>query len=169
MRALGIALAAMLCATGAQAQTLPPLLSDVAFLIGDWHGEGGSEADHVNHGTSKIHLIVSGNALLRQDHTDVTDKDGTKLESFDQIMLIYPEGGRLHADYLDGGHTIHYTSATIVPGESVAFHSAAGGMAPEFSLIYRKTGDNTLSVIFEMHPPGTEGMQVVASGTLTRD
>jgi hypothetical protein len=169
MRTLGIVLAAVLCATGAQAQTLPPLLADVAFLMGDWHGDGRSEKDHINHGTSSIHLIVGGNALLRKDHTDVTDKVGKKLESFDQIMLIYPEGGTLHADYLDGGHVIHYTRAGIEPGRSVAFHSDATATAPEFTLTYTKTGDHTLGVNFAMHPPGAAGIVVLATGTLKRD
>ena len=154
--------------SAAQAQTLSDSMAGVAFLIGDWGGTGKSEGGTADTGTSHIHLIVGGNALLRQDHTDVTDKTGKLQESFDQIMLIYPEGGTLHADYLDGAHVIHYVKAAIMPGQSVQFESAAGQGAPVFRLSYTKTSADTLGILFEMQPPGAAAFVPVAQGTVTR-
>ncbi len=159
----------LLVGSAASAQTLPDSLAGVAFLVGDWHGDGTSEGGMTNHGTSSIHLIVGGNALLRRDHTDVVDKAGKLQESFDQVMLIYPEGGTLHADYLDGAHTIHYVKATVAPGASVMFESAGGTGAPVFHLTYTRTDADTLGVVFEMQPPGAPNFMTVAKGEVHRD
>jgi hypothetical protein len=161
-------LIALLTGGAATAQTLPDSIAGVAFLIGDWTGGGASEGGMTDKGTSSIHLIVGGNALLRKDHNDVTDKDGKLQESFDQYMLIYPEGGTLHADYLDGAHTIHYVRAEIAPGQSVQFESAAAPGAPVFRLTYTKETAETLGIKFEMQPPGGTNFATVASGILTR-
>jgi hypothetical protein len=170
MMRFAVALSALiLTGAGASAQTLPDSIAGIAFLIGDWHGDGKSEGGMTNHGTSSIHLIVGGNALLRRDHTDVTDKNGKLQESFDQVMLIYPEGGTLHADYLDGAHTIHYVKATVSPGVSVQFESAGGTGAPVFHLTYTKTDTDTLGIAFEMQPPGTAPFTMVAKGEVHRD
>ncbi|HEX4304135.1 MAG TPA: hypothetical protein VHZ78_15165 [Rhizomicrobium sp.] len=161
--------ALLLVSSHASAQTLPDSIAGIAFLIGDWHGDGTSEGGMTNQGTSSIHLIVGGNALLRRDHTDVTDKTGKLQESFDQVMLIYPEGGTLHADYLDGAHVIHYAKATVSPGVSVMFESASGTGAPVFHLTYTKTDADTLGIAFEMQPPGAPKFVTVASGSVHRD
>jgi methylmalonyl-CoA mutase cobalamin-binding subunit len=84
-------------------------------------------------------------------------------------MLIYPEGGTLHADYLDGGHVIHYTGATIKPGEAVAFHTAESATVPVFSLVYSRTGANTMSVISAVRQPHVDATMVIAKGALKRD
>jgi hypothetical protein len=114
----------------ATAQTAPSPLDGLSFLVGDWTGTGKSENGGTDTGRSSIQRIVGGNALLRRDHTDVTDKNGKLIESFDQIMLIYPEGGTLHADYLDGTHVIHYIHAVIQPGQSVQFITDTSAKAP---------------------------------------
>jgi hypothetical protein len=169
LRVLMTSFLALLFAAGsATAQTLPDSIAGVAFLIGDWTGGGTSEGGMTDTGTSSIHLIVGGNALERRDHNDVSDRSGKLQESFDQIMLIYPEGGTLHADYFDGAHTIHYTRATVAPGQSVTFEGAAAGGVPLFRLTYTRTSADMLGIKFEMQPPGVSAFTTVASGTLTR-
>ena len=153
-------------ATPAAAQTLSAPLTGLSFLVGDWTGGGKSEHDTTDKGVSSIQPVVGGNALLRRDHTDVSDKTGTLIEGFDQIMLIYPEGGTLHADYLDGTHVIHYTSAAIQPGQSVQFLTDNSASAPAFRLTYSKQAADTLAIKFEMQPPGATQFQTVAEGAL---
>jgi hypothetical protein len=68
-------------------------------------------------------------------------------------MLIYPEGGTLHADYSDGQHVIHYTSATVSAGKSVTFMSAAG-TGPVFQLSYILQSADTLAISISMQAPG---------------
>lgn len=152
----------------AQAQDLAPPVAGLGFLIGDWAGTGKSEHGTTDTGTSHIEAAVGGNGLLRRDHTDVTDASGKLVESFDQIMLIYPEGGTLHADYLDGAHIIHYTSATIVPGQSVTFATTTTADAPTFHLTYTKAPADALGIKFEMMPPGAPAFTTIAEGTVSR-
>ncbi len=106
--------------------------------------------------------------LLRRDHTDLFGPDGKPAGGFDQIMMIYAEGGTLHADYADGQHVIHYVSAVVVPQRSVTFTSAAIPNAPTFRLTYETTDGSTLAVRFAMEPPGQSTFVPIASGTLQR-
>jgi hypothetical protein len=145
-----------------------PPLAGIAFLVGSWGSGEGKVADTggTSRGTSTVTLEVGGAALLRRDHTQLFGKDGKPSGSFDQIMLIYPEGGTLHADYTDGDHIIHYTSAAVVDGQSVAFTSTAEPNAPTFRLSYELKDPKTLFLTFEIQPPGAPGFAPIASGTL---
>lgn len=162
-----ILLATML-AGAAHAETLSPQLAPVQFLIGDWTGHGKSENNSTDTGTSSIHAIVGGAALLRRDHNDVRDAKGKLTESFDQVMLIYPEGDTLHADYVDGSHTIHYIRADVTDGQSVEFLTAVTANAPTFRLTYTKASATTLDIKFEMAAPGGTDFHTVAEGVVAR-
>jgi hypothetical protein len=83
-------------------------------------------------------------------------------------MMIYPEGGQIHAEYADGTHLIHYASATIEPGHAVTFTSAARPGAPVFKLSYTVANPATLDVSFAMIPPGGAPPHLIATGTLVK-
>jgi hypothetical protein len=153
------------------AETLKPELGGIAFLVGDWatpaRGEvaetGGSSS-----GRSQIEPAVGGAVLLRRDHTDLFDASGKSAGGFDQIMMIYPEAGTLHADYSDGDHVIHYVTASVDPGRSVTFDSGARVGAPRFRLRYALVAPGKLDVAFSMAPPGSEAFTPVATGSLVK-
>ncbi|HLI78220.1 MAG TPA: hypothetical protein VKV02_14835 [Acidobacteriaceae bacterium] len=131
-----------------------------------------SDTGETSIGSSRITVAADGAVLLRQDRTNLFDKAGKSAGSFDQVMMIYSEGGTLHADYSDGAHIIHYTQANVVPGKSVAFSSAHQPGAPMFKLTYTLTAPDTLSVAFGMTPPGGDHLQpdrnrYAAQGPLT--
>jgi hypothetical protein len=162
-------LAAGLAASAyAETQKAKPELAGVAFLVGDWSSGKGVVADTggTSTGSSRITLAANGAALLRQDRTNLFDRAGKPSGGFDQIMLVYPEGGTLHADYSDGTHVIHYTQATVEPGKSVSFISAKQPGVPVFKLAYQLTAPDTLAVSFAMAPPGAETFNPIATGTL---
>ena len=171
MRALFWTTAALVLPISANAQaTRPgPGLAGVSFLIGDWRaGEGQvAETGGRTKGRSLITLEAGGNVLLRKDHTDLFDPAGKPTGSFEQVMMIYPEGDTLHADYSDGQHVIHYVSAAIVAGQSVTFTSAPQPNAPTFRLRYSLTAPRTLGIAFDMAPPGSAGFHPIATGSLT--
>jgi len=177
MMKIGIATAAVLAAlalrsatTSAQtAPTLQPALAPIAFLLGSWTSTTGTVADtgETAAGRSTMSAEAGGVAILRRDHTDLS-RNGKATESFDQIMLIYPEGATLHADYTDGTHIIHYGSATIVPDRSVAFTSTPAAAAPTYRLTYEVTALDTLAIRFEVEPPGASAFVPIATGTLHR-
>jgi hypothetical protein len=174
MKALIVALALTapaLTASAAAAQParLKPELAGVGFLIGDWKGNDGKVADtgRRSAGGSQITVEADGAALLRRDHTELFDRQGKPAGGFHQVMLIYPEGGTLHADYGDGeGHVIHYTSAAVTPGKSVEFTAPAQAAAPGFRLTYTLAAKGALSVEFGMLPPGGAPFHQIAAGVL---
>jgi hypothetical protein len=173
MRPYIFALALVLAAApvaAAETATPQPSVADIGFLVGTWgSGQGKvAETGGSSRGTSKITLEAGGSTLLRRDHTELFGADGKPGGSFDQIMLIYPEGGTLHADYSDGDHIIHYTSAVVVAGKSVSFTSSSPPGAPTFRLTYELTSPDTLTVRFETEPPGQTAFQPIASGTLRK-
>ena len=119
--------ASLLSATAASAQTptLKPALQGLGFLVGRWstpmHGTvaetGGSST-----GQMTFTPEVGGSVLLRKDHVNLYNASGKPTGGFvDIMMMIYPEAGGIHADYADGDHVIHYTSATVDPGRAVTF------------------------------------------------
>jgi len=83
-------------------------------------------------------------------------------------MIIYPESGTYHADYLDGSHTIHYVHAAVEPGSSVQFDTGIAPNRPAFRLTYSKVSDGTLSILFEMAMPGLTAFHTVAEGQIVR-
>jgi hypothetical protein len=143
-------------------------MGPIGFLIGKWTGEGKSEGGNTDRGTSSIEPIVGGTALLRRDHNDVIDSKGKRVESFDQVMLIYAEAGTLRGDYTDGSHIIHYRSATVNPGVSVQFVTEMTPDAPAFRLTYSKMSPSILGVRFEMALPGTTEFHTVAEGQISK-
>jgi len=167
---LAAALTLLAATASAQSAPLKPQMAGIAFLIGHWSSGQGQVADTggTATGSSTIEAAANGGALPRRDHTNLFDASGKPAGGFDQIMLIYPEGGTLRADYCDGDHAIHYTSAVVVPGQSVTFTSAAQPGAPVFKLGYRLEAPATLTVSFSMEPPGSAAFRPIATGTMTR-
>jgi hypothetical protein len=104
---LAAALAALMAAPAAAKAA--PALQGISFLLGHWISGIGKVAE--TGGTSTITLQPGGFAMLRLDHTVLFDPAGKRQGSFDQVMLIYPEAGALHADYADGTHVIHYSAS----------------------------------------------------------
>jgi hypothetical protein len=156
-------------AAGAPAQAPRPL-AGIDFLLGRWTAGRGTVAETggTSTGSSTFTREAGGQAMLRRDHTDLTDASGKPAGGFDQIMLIYADGPTIRADYADGAHVIHYAGATITPGRAVEFATAAGAPGPAFRLRYELTAPMTLSVAFAMAPPGGGAFRPIATGTLTR-
>jgi len=153
MRAIPVAVALVFAlAASARAEPVKPSLAPVAFLVGRWANGTGKVADTggSSRGSSTITPEAGGAVLLRRDHTDMFDASGRPTGGFDQIMMIYPEGGTLRADYSDGEHVIHYTSAVVTPGRSVVFTTAAIAGVPIFRLSYDLTSADELAISFAM-------------------
>ena len=163
-----LACVALVIASAASAQTAS--LDGIRFLVGRWTAGEGAVADtgQRSTGTSVITEETGGTSLLRRDHTDLFDATGKPMGGFDQIMLMYPDGGAIHADYFDGQHVIHYTKATVTAGRSVVFDTGTVTGRPAFRLSYDLENAATLRVTFEIAPPGQTTFNPIASGTLKR-
>ena len=170
MLALSLLAPSFLALSGPALAQIPPLdpaLSGLGFLLGYWLSDSGSVADSggTAKGSSTITAEAGGAVLLRRDHTDLFDQRGNAAGGFDQIMMIYPEAGSVHADYSDGSHVIHYVSAAVTPGQSVVFTSAAQPGEPVFKLSYTRDGADKLGVSFAIAPPGQSDFRAIATGT----
>jgi hypothetical protein len=168
----GIAAATfLLCAASpaaAGSPALQPELAGLSFLVGHWSGGKGTVADTGGSatGTSSFTIEANGVVLLRRDHTELSDAKGVPAGAFDQIMMIYADAGQIHADYVGGGHLIHYVSAIVQPGRSVTFASAPHSGAPVFTLAYERQASRTVAVTFSIKPPGSPTSHPIATGVL---
>jgi hypothetical protein len=165
-----IIIMSFLLSGAALAQSVSPQLAGLSFLIGNWQAGRGNVAEtgETSKGHSTFTLEAGGNVILRKDRTELFSASGTPAGSFDQVMMIYPEGDAIRADYSDGTHVIHYIRADVVAGRSVTFVSASRADAPTFRLRYELPDPTTLAVTFEMAPPGSTTFHPIATGTLTR-
>jgi len=163
--------ASVFLASPTMAQTgLKPPPAPLEFLLGNWKSDDGkiAETGGTSKGGSQLSIASDGWALLRQDHTELFDKNGKPTGGFHQTMVIYPENGAIHADYVDGeGHAIHYISTELAPGKSVTF-SSTPGQGPVFRLRYELQAPQTLAVSFGMTPPGQSEFRPIASGTMRK-
>ncbi len=107
--------------------------------------------------------------LLRKDHVSLYDAAGKPTGGFDIMMMIYPEAGGIHADYADGDHIIHYTSASVDPGRAVTFFSTPSPTAPTFKLSYVLSKPKVIDIDFSMAPPGGTDFHPIATGSATKD
>jgi hypothetical protein len=169
MQPLLLASALVAAAVQAQPASLAAPLAGLSFLTGSWSSGRGhvADTDEDSTGSSVVTVEANGGALLRRDHTELFDKAGRSKGGFDQIMLIYAEGGTLRADYSDGSHVIHYTRVTVTPGRAVTFQSEPAAGAPAYRLKYQLQNPTTLTVDFTMAPPGG-GFRPVAFGLLSK-
>jgi hypothetical protein len=163
---------AMAGAASAQAPVLKPGLEGLGFLVGHWStATPGKVADTGGRSAGEVSFTpeVGGAVLLRRDHVRLYDAAGEPAGGFGIMMMIYPEAGGIHADYADGDHVIHYTSATVSPGRAVTFVSAASPTAPTFRLSYVLSHPGVMDIDFSMAPPGTTDFHPIATGSATKD
>ena len=162
--------ALMLASTAfAAPPTLKAAVQPLGFMVGRWSGDAGKAENGVTtKGLIAVEPAVGGAALMSRGHTDLFSAKGEPIGGFDQLLLVYPEGSDLHADYLDGDHVIHYVSAAVDPGKSVTFTTAKTPGPPRFRLTYSLRTPDTLNIKFEMQPPGAPDFQTIASGDAQR-
>ena len=148
MRTLAAA-AALFSAAVASAQPQPPPVpdwKDWSSISGSWEADAGGPAA----GGYVLAPELGGRVLVRRSHADRPNSP-----RHEDMTLIYRDGGATRADFYDSeGHIIHY-AVTVDAGKSYTFLSDAAAGQPRFRLTYTVTGPKTLSLKFEIAPPGT--------------
>ena len=113
------------------------------FLEGEWTAEGGG---------FRFKQELGGKVLVRRN------KSGTH----EDLMVIAGN----HADYWDNeGHVIHYN--WTADGKSAVFLSEGDAAGPRYRLTYTSTGADSVSIRFEIAPPG-KGFQKYLEGAARR-
>ena len=125
----------------------------LAFLIGEWTGEGGGGPGQGNGGFSFL-PDQDGKILIRKNRADYPAGKDRPAFSHTDLMIVYKESpeAQLRAIYFDmEDHVIHYTVEPSADGNSVQF------VSENFRLTYRKAGPDRLALKFEIAPPGKPG------------
>ncbi|HYL35177.1 MAG TPA: hypothetical protein VEV17_04620 [Bryobacteraceae bacterium] len=139
-----LALGPVAAQTSAPADRWAPL----AFLIGEWTGEGGGGPGQGSGGFSFL-PDQDGKILIRKNRADYPAAKDRPASSHTDLMIVYQEGGdsKLRAIYFDTeDHVIHYIVEPSPDGASVRF------LSKNYRLTYRKTGPDALALKFEISP-----------------
>jgi hypothetical protein len=121
----------------------------LAFLIGEWTGEGSGDPGQGSGGFSFL-PDQDGKILIRKNRADYPATKARPAFSHTDLMIVYKEDAdsKLRAIYFDTeDHVIHYTVEPSPDGASVQF------LSKNYRLTYRKTGPATLALKFEISPP----------------
>lgn len=139
-------------------------------MVGDWIGEGkGSPGS--GSGTSSFKFDLQQRVLVRRSHSEYPATAGRPATVHDDLMVIYPgTAEESRAVYFDNeGHVIEYSAKWSAGDDTLTFLSKPAPGAPEFRLTYKKVDAQTLTVTFEMAPPGQTGVfKPYVSGRLRR-
>jgi hypothetical protein len=125
----------------------------LAFLIGEWTGEGGGGPGQGSGGFSFL-PDQDGKILIRKNRADYPASKDRPAFSHTDLTIVYQESPetKLRAIYFDmEDHVIHYTVEPSADGNSVQF------VSENFRLTYRKAGADGLALKFEIAPPGKPG------------
>jgi hypothetical protein len=126
------------------------------FLIGDWVGDGeGKPGRGTGEFTFKPDLKES--VLVRRAAAEFPASNGRPAARHEDLMVIYrgEKGKPAKAIYFDSeGHVINYAVSHSEDKQTVTFVSEPQANAPRFRLSYVKGKAGTVSVKFEIAPPG---------------
>ena len=165
-RLAGLSWVIFLCAAAAQpADPWQPL----RFLVGEWTAEGDGAPGQAS-GAFSFQLDLEAKVLVRRNRADYPAAANRPALHHEDLMVIYPEPAAriFRAVYFDNeGHIIHYQAEAV--GDTLRFLSEAAAAQPRYRLTYRPTGRDTLTVDFEIAPPGKpEGFARYGGGTARR-
>jgi len=133
----------------AQAPKLADRWAPLAFLIGEWMGDGGGDPGQGSGGFSFL-PDQDGKILVRKNRADYPATKDRPAFSHTDLMIVYQEDGepKLRAIYFDSeDHVIHYEVEPAADGKSVRF------LSTNYRLTYSKTGPDRVAIKFEISPP----------------
>jgi hypothetical protein len=133
------------------------------LLAGEWTGEASAGGG----GYCAFRFELGGHILVRTNHAEITGRSG----AHDDLMVISPGpgDGQAQASYWDNeGHRIEYSGSWSADGGTLTFLSKPAP-GPQFRLTYKKVDAETLTVSFDMAPPGQAGaFKPYTSGRIRR-
>jgi hypothetical protein len=142
--------------TASNAQQTTSVWAPFEYLLGDWVGEGGGQPGQGT-GEFSFHPDLQNRILVRKNYATyppTKDRPGFR---HDDLMVVYreSESGPIRALYFDSeGHVIHYLVTASSEQKTIEFLSEALSSSPRYRLTYVKSGSDTLTLKFEIAPPG---------------
>lgn len=141
------------------------------FLLGEWVGEGDGKPGQGSGGFS-FAPDLGGKVLVRKNRNDIPAANGRPAVTHGDLLIIYrgSDGKRNKAIYFDNeDHVIQYTVTASGDGNALTFVSDAVPSQPRFRLTYTKGKGETVSIKFEIAPPGkAEEFKTYLEGTARR-
>jgi hypothetical protein len=140
----------------APAKPAADLWAPLQFLLGDWVGEGGGSPGQSVGGFS-FQPDLQRRILVRKSRAEYPATKDRPAFVHDDLTIVYPQPGtdRLRAIYFDNeGHVVNYSVEISGDRSTVQFLSDPSVSGPRFRLTYRRTGEDTLGIQFEISPPG---------------
>jgi hypothetical protein len=126
------------------------------YLLGDWVGEGGGQPGQ-GAGEFSFHPDLQNRILVRKNYAaypPTKDRPGFR---HDDLMVVYRVSNNAppRAIYFDSeGHVIHYSITASPDMKTIQFVSEALPSSPRYRLTYARTGSDSLTLKFEIAPPG---------------
>jgi len=154
MRSLVLVAAAVIVAGSTVVGQAEDRWKDFSFLLGEWVGEGkGSPGEGA--GTFSFEFSLDSRVLVRKSHSTYPATKDRPAFTHDDLMMIYPEGGRMRAIYFDNeDHVIHYTVSASADPPGLVFLSDPTPNAPRFRFRYASLGKDKVNGRFEIAAPG---------------
>jgi hypothetical protein len=137
------------------------------FLVGTWQGDGKAE-EASGRGVTTFDWEVGHTILVRRDRTEYSATAQHAAFTYEALMIIYknPASNKIEASYFDGGnHVIHYKLVSSSEPDFAQFVSDAPG-GSVFHLNYKLANQKDLSINFERQTPGSNAIQMIASGVV---
>ena len=126
------------------------------YLLGDWVGEGGGQPGQGT-GEFSFHPDLQNRILVRKSCAAYPPTKDRPAFRHNDLMVVYRESnsGPPRALYLDSeGHVIRYLVTVSSDQKTIEFLSEVLPSSPRYRLSYVKTGSDTLTLKFEIAPPG---------------
>jgi hypothetical protein len=126
------------------------------YLLGDWVGEGGGQPGQGT-GEFSFHSDLQNHILVRRSYAAYPPTKDRPAFRHDDLMVVYRESDNAppRALYFDSeGHVIRYLVTASSDQKTIEFVSEVLLSSPRYRLTYLRTGSDTLTLKFEIAPPG---------------
>lgn len=140
----------------AQENRPAPSWEGLDFLIGEWSGGGGGQPGRGT-GAFSFRSELNGTVLVRKSYAEYPATKDRPAFRHDDLMYMYhdPLDKSVKAIYFDNeGHVINYRVSVSADRQSVVCVSDAVESAPRYRLTYLKKGPKSVTLTFEIAPPG---------------
>jgi hypothetical protein len=130
--------------------------SAIRSLVGKWEGVGGGSPGSGG-GQFSFALDLNDRIIVRRSHSEYPASEGRPSIVHDDLLVAYQEDSAkgIRAIYFDNeGHVIHYAVESSADGNTITFLSSPDPKSPRFRLSYIKSGEDEVSIRFEIAPAG---------------
>jgi hypothetical protein len=172
IQALGLAFA-LLIASASATRGADDVWEPYRFLIGEWVGEG-SGASGTGSGHFSFQLDLNDKILVRKNHAEIAASAGRPAAVHEDLLIVYSADGNASAPakaiYFDNeGHVIRYAISISGDKQTLTFLSEPMPSAPRFRLSYIKNEKDSVTIKFEIAPPGNpDGFKTYLEGKARR-